>query len=82
MAHLDYEASKKAVYKGLLILGAITLIEVALSLIFPNIFGRSLIVVLSLIKAYYIMWEFMHLGQESKVLKVGIVLPFILLAWG
>lgn len=82
MAHVDYATSKKNVVKGLVILAVITLIEVGFSLVFPNMFGKLMILGLSIFKAYYIMYKFMHLGEEATVLKWGIVLPFILLAWG
>ncbi len=82
MAHVDYATAKKNVVIGLGLLAAITLVEVGLSLFVPNMFGKLLILCFSIYKAYYIMWKFMHLGEEAKVLKFAIVLPFILLAWG
>ena len=46
-------------------------------------FGTKLInhifIILTLIKAAYIVMEFMHLGQEKKGLKLVILLPAIIL---
>lgn len=94
MSHLTYEESIKKVYRGLILLGAVTLIEVTLSLlgkgyIIPGaedwkpllyIVGLGLIV-LSLYKAYFIIYEFMHLRYEMKGLALTVLLPTLLLIW-
>ena len=67
MEHLSYEDSKKAVYKGLLLLAVVTLIEVFFSLLGKGhiisgaenyriiIYGAALLIlVLSVYKAYFI----------------------------
>jgi hypothetical protein len=94
--HLSYEESKKKVFKGLLLLGAVTLIEVVISLfgkghIFPglDVKGSTFIiavvglglVVLSLYKAYFIIYEFMHMRYEMKGLALTVLLPTTLLIW-
>jgi cytochrome c oxidase subunit IV len=38
-------------------------------------------IVLTLVKAYYIVSEFMHLGHERKALINSIILPLVLLFW-
>lgn len=35
-------------------------------------------IILTLVKAYYIIWFFMHLGDETKVLRYAIVLPLMI----
>lgn len=94
MAHLSYEESIKKVYRGLLLLGAVTLIEVFLSLlgkgyVIPGaedyqvliyIVGLGLIG-LSLYKAYFIIYEFMHMRYEMKGLAMTVLLPTMLLIW-
>lgn len=95
MAHQSYEAQKKAVYKGLVFLAIITLIEVVFSL-----FGKGhiiwegaghsvvvkyvvglIIIGLSLYKAFFIIFEFMHMAHEKKALARTVLLPMCLLIW-
>lgn len=38
-------------------------------------------IVMTIVKAYYIMSEFMHLGHETKGLKMSILLPLIFVVW-
>ena len=92
MAHLTYEESKKAVVKGLIFLGIITIVEVTIALLakghliegfhMNRTFYGILMAVFSLIKALFILGEFMHLKYESKGLRIGLAVPFILLLWG
>ncbi len=94
--HLSYEASKKHVVKGLVILAVVTLIEVFLSLIGKGdlltffshaapkltlLFTGLLIIVLSLYKAYYIIGDFMHMKYEVRGLAMTVLLPTLLLVW-
>ncbi len=92
--HLTYEQSKKRVVVGLFLLGAVTLIEVFLSLLGkgyviqgleanPYVFfvvGLALIG-LSLYKAYFIVYEFMHMKYEVKSLALTVLMPMLLLIW-
>lgn len=94
MGHLSYEESKKRVVYGLILLGVVTLVEVFISLfgkghIIPGMekirwllypVGLALIV-LSLYKAYFIIFEFMHLKYEVKTLARAVLLPTTLLIW-
>ena len=59
-------------------LAAITAFEFAIAFTVPHEFKWLRIVVfvaLTLVKAYYIVTEFMHLGHEKRSLKMSIVLP-------
>lgn len=38
-------------------------------------------IVLTIVKAYYIVSEFMHLGHEKKSLVYSIILPIMFLCW-
>ena len=38
-------------------------------------------IVLTLVKAYYIVAEFMHLGHETKALIWSVLLPLLFLIW-
>lgn len=94
MSHLSYEESIKKVYKGLLLLAVVTLIEVFFSLLGKGyvIPGAEeykvviylvglIIIVLSLYKAYFIIYEFMHMRYELKGLAMTVLLPTLLLVW-
>lgn len=66
------------------ILAVITGIEFAIALLSGIERGPILItiyIVLTLLKAFYIVAEFMHLGHESKTLIYAIVLPIMFLLW-
>jgi len=52
---------------------AFTLAETALR--------TSIFVVMTIVKAYYIVSEFMHLGHEEKGLRWTIIFPTILVIW-
>jgi len=90
-AHLSYEASKKVVFKGLLLLGVITMIEVFIALIgnghiisgfhLPKYIMYPLMISLSMYKAYFIVYEFMHMRYEVKALAMVVLLPTTLLIW-
>lgn len=94
MGHVSYEESIKKVYQGLILLGVVTLIEVGLSLFGKGyivggvedykaviyLVGLGLIV-LSLYKAYFIIYEFMHMRYEVKGLALSVLLPTLLLIW-
>lgn len=94
MGHLSYEDSKKLVYKGLVLLAVVTLIEVFFSLLGKgHVIGGLediswlgylvglILIVLSLYKAYYIIYEFMHMRYEVKGLALSVLLPTVLLVW-
>ncbi|MBB4078241.1 cytochrome c oxidase subunit IV [Lewinella aquimaris] len=89
--HLTYEESVRGVWKGLGLLAAVTVIEVVLSLLKAAEFAENiriliyvaslLIIALSLYKAYFIIYEFMHMGYEVKGLAMSVLLPTFLLLW-
>ncbi len=95
MAGLTYEQSKKNVYKGLVILAVVTLVEVFFSLLGKGhlmhfepqtqhtvyLISSLIIIALSLYKAYYILFEFMHLRYENKALARTVLIPTGLLLW-
>jgi hypothetical protein len=94
MGHLSYEESKKRVVYGLVLLAIVTLVEVAVSLLGKGhiIAGAEdwtwllyltglIIIALSLYKAYFIVYEFMHMKYEVKGLAMSVLLPTLLLVW-
>jgi cytochrome c oxidase subunit IV len=68
----------------------ITLIELGLGFamyLMPDLnsavvlFIKGAIVILSLLKAFYIVGVFMHLGEEIKNLIMTIIVPLLLFVW-
>ncbi len=95
MGHLSYEESKKVVVKGLILLGVVTLVEVAIALFANGHISEAfdigdtwmrypymlIMIGLSIYKAYFIVYEFMHMRYEAKGLAASVLLPTILLVW-
>lgn len=94
MGHGDYGQAKKAVFKGMMLLGFVTLVEVAVSLFGKGHLGFDpsgmsivlgivafLLIALSIYKAYFIIYEFMHMGHEVQGLRMSVLLPVLLLVW-
>ena len=88
----DYEKSKKVALRIILLLGVITIVEVGVALLgkgyiiegwhwHPWIMG-GLMIGLSLTKAIYIIFEFMHMKYEFPSLVKSVLLPMFLLVWG
>ncbi|MDG2151718.1 MAG: cytochrome C oxidase subunit IV family protein [Polaribacter sp.] len=82
MAHA-HESSKKRIWIVLIMLTLITTVEVALGIVKPpylhltSILGTSplnwIFIILTLVKAYYITWAFMHMEGEKKWLRRSVV---------
>ncbi len=66
------------------ILALVTAVEFALAFAFPEKPEWLILtyIVLTLVKAFFIVAEFMHLGHEQKSLIYSILLPLGLLFWG
>lgn len=79
----EYTSHTKLIWKVFAILSVITIAEVALgitkpaSLYLTKILGTSplniIFLVLTLVKAYYITWFFMHMADEKKSLRRAVV---------
>ena len=64
------------------ILGIITTIEFIFAFTMPRGMLLNIIFIsLTIVKAFYIMAEFMHLGHEKKALVWSVLIPIILLIW-
>lgn len=91
MGHQNIEEAKKLVFKGLILLAVITVVEVLIALMGNGhlIHGFTmskwimypLMIGMSLYKAYFIVNEFMHMRYEVKGLVYSVLLPTILLIW-
>lgn len=90
MGH-DYESSKKKATKIIIILAIITIIEVIFALLgkgyiiegfhIPLIIMGGAMIIMSLVKAYLIVYEFMHMKYEMPGLVKTVLLPTLLLVW-
>ena len=72
----------KKLWTVALILGIVTLIEFAVAFSMPHgPLKTSIFVVMTVIKAAYIVGEFMHLRYEVKVLMWSILIPMAFVVW-
>jgi len=90
MAHLlsdeAYKAQKKAVWRATAIMAVVTILEVAVAVYTKDILPQGVIsllfIFMSVLKAFYIMGEFMHLKYEKRELVLAVLVPFLFLVWG
>jgi cytochrome c oxidase subunit IV len=88
MSH-EYVSNTSKIWKVFGILSLVTIVEVILGILKPDalffnyFLGLSFLNVifyaLTIFKAYYIVYSFMHMGGETSALKNSVVLPLILL---
>jgi len=80
---------KALIWKVFIILSVITLVEVILGITKPaflhltHLFGTNILniifLTLTLVKAYYITWFFMHLANEKRSFRIAIVWTLLFL---
>lgn len=90
MSH-DYATSKKIATKTITILAIITVGEVLFALTgkgyiieglhFPHVLISLVMMSMSVVKAYLIVYEFMHMKYEMPGLVRSVLLPLVLLVW-
>jgi cytochrome c oxidase subunit IV len=90
MSH-DYATSKKIATKTIGILAVITIGEVLFALTgkgyiidgfhFPHVLISLVMISMSIVKAYLIVYEFMHMKYEIPGLVKSVLLPLFLLVW-
>jgi caa(3)-type oxidase subunit IV len=88
MAHA-HESNMKRIWTVFGYLSVITTVEVALGIVKPELLFKNtllsmsllnwIFIILTVVKAYYIMWAFMHLEGEKKSLRWSIVAPLVFL---
>ncbi len=84
MAHA-HESNTKRIWIVFGLLSIITIVEVILGVLKPDFLFRTqfasigllnwIFIILTVVKAYYIMWAFMHLEGEKKSLRWSIIAP-------
>lgn len=71
---------RKKFYFVLILLSVVTIVEILMGFYMPKGFLlTSLFIILTLLKAGYIVYVFMHLGDEKKNMRASILFPFIVL---
>jgi cytochrome c oxidase subunit IV len=86
--HTEYEGTEVApaqtatIWKVFWILAAVTTVEFIIAFtINAGLFKTSVFVGLTIVKAFYIVGEFMHLKHEVKSLIWAILLPCMFVVW-
>ena len=91
MGHMTHEQSVKSATKWIIVLAVITICEVIFALLgkgyiieglhFPVVVMALVMIIMSLVKAYLIVYEFMHMKYEVPGLVKSVLLPTLLLVW-
>jgi len=85
---LKFKSNQQKIWGVLIFLSIVTTVEVALGIVKPEIlmvpfFKMKILnwifIILTIVKAYYIAWDFMHIRDEKSGLKNSIVLPLLIL---
>jgi len=85
---LKFKSNEQKIWAVLLFLSIVTTIEVALGISKPEILMNTFLsakiinwifIILTLVKAYYIAWDFMHLRDEKNGLQASIVITLLFL---
>jgi cytochrome c oxidase subunit IV len=83
----EHSFSTKAIWRTFWILLIITVIELALAILYyetdflPKHFLNGIFIIGTLAKAFFIVAEFMHLKYEIKNLILSIAIPAMLFIW-
>ena len=85
---LTFMSVTQKIWGVLIFLSIVTIVEVVLGIFKPQVLmntflGMKLLnwifIILTIIKAYYIAWDFMHLRDERRSFTSSIVLPLLIL---
>ena len=85
---LTFKSITQKIWGVLIFLSIVTIVEVVLGIFKPQVLmntflGMKLLnwifIILTIIKAYYIAWDFMHLRDERRSFTSSIVLPLLIL---
>ncbi|MCH1539762.1 MAG: cytochrome C oxidase subunit IV family protein [Flavobacteriaceae bacterium] len=85
---LKFKSNVQKIWGVLIFLSIVTTIEVVLGIVKPQslmgmFLGMKLLnwifIILTIVKAYYIAWDFMHIRDEKSGFKGSIVLPLVIL---
>lgn len=80
--HDDGSQTRKKIFQTTVILSILTAIEFVIAFMMgPGTLRLSIFLIMTLIKAFYIVSVFMHLGDEVKRLIWSILIPFAFIMW-
>ena len=82
----QYKKQRAAVYRVTAIMAAVTVVEVACALVgynqhWPRLLLNLLFILMSGVKAFFIVGEFMHLKYELRALIISVLAPCLFLIW-
>ena len=85
---IKFKSNVQKIWGVLIFLSVVTAIEVALGIIKPEILMNTFLslklinwifLILTIVKAYYITWDFMHMRDETFALQASVVITLIFL---
>ena len=85
---IKFKSNVQKIWGVLIFLSIVTAIEVVLGIVKPEILMNSFLnlklinwifLILTIAKAYYITWDFMHMRDESFALQASVVITLIFL---
>ena len=85
---IKFKSNVQKIWGDLIFISIVTAIEVVLGIVKPEILMNSFLnlklinwifLILTIVKAYYITWDFMHMRDESFALQASVVLTLIFL---
>ena len=83
---IKFKSNTQKIIGVLLLLSIVTLIEVVLGIYKPALLNEYFLnlkllnwvfIILTIVKAYYITWDFMHMRDETSILRRVVVLSLI-----
>ena len=85
---IKFKSNTQKIIGVLILLSVVTLVEVVLGIYKPEVLNQSfanlkllnwIFIILTIVKAYYITWDFMHMRDETKALRRMVVWTAIFL---
>ena len=86
---VKFKSNTSKIWAVLFFLSVVTIVEVALGIIKPEVLivnsflSMKLInwifIILTIVKAYYIMWDFMHMRDEVRGLQFSVIVTLSIL---
>ena len=85
---IKFKSNTQKIWGVLILLSIVTAIEVVLGIYKPDVLMQSFLgmkilnwifIILTIVKAYYITWDFMHMRDETKAMRRMVVWTTIFL---
>ncbi|MFJ1327974.1 cytochrome C oxidase subunit IV family protein [Capnocytophaga canimorsus] len=84
---IKFKSNEQKIWGVLILLSIVTAIEVFLGIYRPEFLETKVLsmkllnwifIILTIVKAYYIAWDFMHMRDELKSFRHAVVLPLLI----